>query len=217
MECPVHRRNRRRRQLRLSSDIVPRNGGLLRVASVLTASAEPAVTADQKNMAKPVNFGLCFGMASKTLVLYARKNFNVVLTEAQADEFKQKFLEHYAGVRAWQEKTAREMPLQLRTRSGRVSYYLFPDEGYNARLSFPIQGTAADGMKAAIVLLHPQLARLGARIILVVHDELVVEAPEEHAEEVRVLMRDCMITGMQTYVTSVPILVEPEVRSTWAG
>ena len=71
-------------------------------------------------------------------------------------------------------------------------------------------------MKAAIVLLHPRLAALGARIVLVVHDELVVEAPEEHADEVRVLMRECMIAGMQRYVPSVPIIVEPEVRSTWA-
>ncbi len=156
-------------------------------------------------------------MSSKTLVGYARKNFKVVLTELQAEQFKETFLEHYAGVRAWQEKTAQEMPAQLRTRSGRVTYYMFSDEGYNARLSFPIQGTAADGMKAAIVMLHPKLKRLGAKIVLVVHDELVVEGPEQHAEEVRALMRECMIAGMQLYVPSVPIVVEPEVRSTWAA
>jgi DNA polymerase-1 len=185
-------------------------------ASVLLKKAEENVTDEERKPAKPVNFGLSFGMSSKTLVTYARKNFKVVLTEAQAEKFKATFLDHYAGVRVWQEKTANEMLGQLRTRSGRVTYYPYSDEGFNARLSFPIQGTAADGMKAAIVLLHPRLAALGARIVLVVHDELVVEAPEEHADEVRVLMRECMIAGMQRYVPSVPIIVEPEVRSTWA-
>ena len=185
-------------------------------ASLLTGYLEKDITPDQKNMAKPLTFGLCFGMSSKTLVPYARKNFGVVLSEAQAEQFKGEFLDHYKGVRVWQEKMAQEMPVHLRTHSGRVSYYLDDDEGYNARLSFPIQGTAADGMKAAIVLLHPLLARLGARIVLVVHDELLVEAPEQHAEEVRRLMRESMIAGMQKYVTSVPIVVEPEVRSTWA-
>ena len=59
--------------------------------------------------------------------------------------------------------------------------------------------------------------RLGARFVLVVHDEFVVEAPEEHAEEVRALVRECMVAGMARFVRAVPILVEPEARSTWAA
>ena len=82
-------------------------------------------------------------------------------------------------------------------------------------MAFPIQGTAADGMKQAMKLLHPHLKRLGAQMILAVHDELLVEAPEEHAEEVKELMRDCMIAGMKKYVPSVPIVVEPKVMSRW--
>jgi DNA polymerase-1 len=70
-------------------------------------------------------------------------------------------------------------------------------------------------MKQAMVLLHPHLKRLGAKIILAVHDELIVEAPEEHAAAVKELMREHMIAGMKKYVPSVPIVVEPEVRSSW--
>ena len=94
------------------------------------------------------------------------------MTEAEAEKFKSKFFDHYSGVRAWHEQTRALPAAQLRTRSGRVTYYLHNDEGFNARLSFPIQGTAADGMKAALALLHPKLARFGARIVLVVHDEV---------------------------------------------
>jgi DNA polymerase-1 len=185
-------------------------------ASILTGTPEASATDEQKNHAKPLNFGLCFGMSSPTLVPYARKNFRVVMTEAEAEQFKNKFFDHYSGVREWHARTRAQAPMQLRTRSGRVTYYLRTDEGFNARLSYPVQGTAADGMKAAIVLLHPRLARFGARIVLVVHDEVVVEVPDEHAEEVRLLVRECMIAGMQPYVPSVPIIVEPEVRRSWA-
>jgi DNA polymerase I-like protein with 3'-5' exonuclease and polymerase domains len=185
-------------------------------ASIMLGKPESQIDDDEKKPAKPMNFGICFGMKPPSLVTYARKNFSVVFTLAQAEQFGTAFLNHYKGIREWHERTEREMPPELRTASGRVTYYPYSDEGFNARLSFPIQGTAADGLKAAVVMLHPRLRRLGARIILVVHDELLIECPEEHAEEVKALMRECMIAGMARYVPSVPIAVEPKVRSTWA-
>ncbi|MDC0740919.1 DNA polymerase [Polyangium mundeleinium] len=184
-------------------------------ASLLMNVPENQVTDEQRNRAKPVNFGGSFGMGVNKLIAYAKKNYKVDLRPEQAAQFKQMFLQNHAGVAAWQKKMAEEMPAELRTKSGRVSYYFDPAEDYNARLAFPIQGTAADGMKQAMVLLAPHLKRLGAQMILAVHDELLVEAPEEHAEEVKVLMRDSMIAGMKKYVPSVPIVVEPKVMSRW--
>lgn len=184
-------------------------------ASLLMNVPENQVTDEQRNRAKPVNFGGSFGMGVNKLIAYAKKNYKVDLGPEQAAQFKQMFLQNHAGVAAWQKKMAEEMPAELRTKSGRLSYYFDPDEEYNARLAFPIQGTAADGMKQAMVLLAPHLKRLGAQMILAVHDELLVEAPEEHAEEVKELMRDCMIAGMKKYVPSVPIVVEPRVVSRW--
>lgn len=184
-------------------------------ASLLMNVPESLVTAEQRSRAKPVNFGGSFGMGVDKLITYARKNYNVTLTRDEAEQFKKTFLQSYAGIDAWQKKMAEEMPAELRTKSGRVSYYFDPNEDYNARLAFPIQGTAADGMKQAMVLLAPHLKRLGAQMILAVHDELLVEAPEERAEEIMELMRDCMIAGMKKYVPSVPIVVEPKVMSRW--
>lgn len=82
-------------------------------------------------------------------------------------------------------------------------------------MAFPIQGTAVDGMKQAMMLLYPHLKRLGAKILLAMHDELLVEAPEEHADAVKELMREHMIAGMRKYVPSVPIVVEPKVMARW--
>lgn len=176
---------------------------------------EGEVTEHQRDQAKPVNFGAALGMGPDTLIAHARKSYKVTLTRADAELFLRTFFETYPGVAEWQKQMSDEMPAVLRTKSGRRCCFFDPDDDYNARLAFPIQGTAADGMKLAMVLLHPHLKRLGARIILAVHDELLVEAPAEHAEEVRRIMRECMIAGMKKYVPSVPIVVEPEVRASW--
>ncbi|KYF70805.1 hypothetical protein BE15_30305 [Sorangium cellulosum] len=184
-------------------------------ASLVMGVPEEQVTEEQRRRAKPLNFGFSFAMGKDKLIAYARKNYGVELTIDEAEQFRQKFFQNYSGVAAWQKEIAEQMPTKMRTKSGRISYYFDPDEEYNARLAFPVQGTAADGMKQAMVLLAPYIQRLGARMILAVHDELLVEAPEEHAEEVKELMRNCMIAGMKKYVDSVPIVVEPKVMSRW--
>jgi DNA polymerase I-like protein with 3'-5' exonuclease and polymerase domains len=72
-------------------------------------------------------------------------------------------------------------------------------------------------MKKALVLLHQQLPRLGARLLLAVHDEVLVEAPAAVAEETKAVVISCMEEGMRTYVKSVPIVVEASVRTTWSA
>ena len=154
-------------------------------------------------------------MGKNKLIAYARKSYGVELTSDEAEQFKQKLLENYAGISKWQKKTQKQMAQELRTESGRTCCFFDPDGDYNARLAFPIQGTAADGMKMAMILLHPHLKKLGAKIILAVHDELLVEAPEEHADAVKEIMRAYMVAGMAMYVKTVPIIVEPEVKKSW--
>ncbi len=185
------------------------------MASILMKTPIEQVSPEQRQRAKPLNFGLLLGMGVAKFPVYARKNFGVSLTHDEAEQFRRQFLETYPGVAAWQSRMNTQMPEELRTESGRISRRFDPEGDYNARLAFPIQGTAADGMKSAMVLLHPHLEKLGARMVLAVHDELIVEAREEHAETVKEVMREAMIAGMQKYVPSVPIIVEPEVRSSW--
>ncbi|MDI3284718.1 DNA polymerase [Polyangium sp. 15x6] len=174
-----------------------------------------AVTKEARDRAKAINFGLMNGMGAASLVAYALENFGVVMSLEEAEEYKRKYFELYVGVLSWHEYVRQEKPDALRTASGRIRYFGEPNQ-FNAKLCTPIQGTAADGMKQAMVLLAPHLNGLGAQMFLVVHDELLVEAPEEHAEEVKVLMRDCMIAGMQKYVPSVPIVVEPKIMPRWS-
>ncbi|MCC6901428.1 MAG: hypothetical protein IT377_20825 [Polyangiaceae bacterium] len=193
------------------------NGGDVHrmMAALVAGIPESEVTKEQRRGAKPVNFGFLFGMGPATFVKKARE-YEVSYTIDEARRFQGAYLRAYPEVARWHRQIGNSMPAEMRTMGGRVR--AFPDRrtGYTERLNMPIQGTAADGFKAAIAILYPRLAALGARIVLAVHDELVVEAPEARAEEVKVCVEAGMIEGMSRFVSEVPIVVEAHIVSSWA-
>ena len=81
-------------------------------------------------------------------------------------------------------------------------------------MNAPVQGTAADIIKLAMVRVHDALRAKGlaSRLILQVHDELIVEAPAEESEQVAALLRDCMENVAEL---SVPLTVEVKTGSSW--
>ena len=79
-----------------------------------------------------------------------------------------------------------------------------------------MQGLAADGMKAALVVLQKRLERLDAELVAVIHDEVIVQTPPPFADEVRGIVEQAMIDGMQTFVSAVPITAEAVVGNSWA-
>jgi DNA polymerase-1 len=187
------------------------------LAAILVGKDPSAVTSDERKRAKPVAFGFAFGMGAQRFVSYALKDYGVSFTLTEAQRFRSAYLGAYREVDVWQRETRARMNLEVRTCAGRVRTFANRKDGYTERLNMPIQGTAADGMKRAMALLGPRLARLDARIVLAVHDELVVEAPEEAAEEVKAVTERGMIEGMAVDVDGVPIVVEAEIRKTWGA
>ena len=83
-------------------------------------------------------------------------------------------------------------------------------------LNTPIQGTGADGLKRAIVLLHPKIEALGGHLVLPIHDELLAEVPIDRAAEAIELMEAEMVAGMETYLHRVRVEVEPNKAASWA-
>ncbi|MGB1274539.1 MAG: DNA polymerase, partial [Nannocystaceae bacterium] len=82
-------------------------------------------------------------------------------------------------------------------------------------LNIPVQGTAADGFKLAMIKLQPLLRELGGRGVLCVHDEYIAEVPQAVADDACVQVREAMEQAMAEVVTSVPIVVEAHVADTW--
>ncbi|MDP7085862.1 MAG: DNA polymerase [Dehalococcoidia bacterium] len=138
------------------------------------------VTPDERQLAKAVNFGLIFGMGGRTLGKYAQTSFRVELDEGEAVGIREQYFKAYPGIRNWQQLQGRKA--ETRTVLGRQRI-LDGDRYYTARLNSPIQGTGADGLKLALVKMWESRDDVDAFPVLAIHDEIVIEVPEERAQD----------------------------------
>ena len=169
---------------------------LHRKTAAAVLGIEPdAVTKAQRQMAKAVNFGLLFGQGAAGLQRYAKSSYGVDLTATEAEKARTAFFKAYPGLSRWQAETRRnaERAGQVRTPGGRVR----PLEGQRAlateSLNSPIQGGAAECLLAALAAL--ELDSLGAQLVNVVHDELVVECDPDRAGVVAAEVERAMVAG----------------------
>ncbi|TLM65795.1 MAG: DNA polymerase I [Deltaproteobacteria bacterium] len=189
-----------------------------RTASEVFGVFPEMVSDEQRRQAKTINFGVIYGMSAFGLA----NQLGIGRREAQA--FIDAYFAHYPGIQAFMEAKiaeAREKQYvttilgrrcavpEIHSQNGAI-------RGYAERnaINYPVQGSAADIIKVAMVDIHRQLAaqKLRARMVLQVHDELVFEVPEGEVESVRALVRD----GMEGAVPlSVPLAVEIGVGNSW--
>ncbi len=176
------------------------------------------VTPEQRRRAKAINFGLIYGMSAFGLA----KQIGVERKEAQA--YIDRYFARYPGVLAYMERTRAQAAEQgyVETLYGRRLY--LPEIGSKnaamrkaaerTAINAPMQGTAADIMKRAMVAVDDWLQASGidARVILQVHDELVLEVREDLVEEVAAKLRDLMGKAAQL---AVPLIVETGSGSNW--
>ncbi len=80
-----------------------------------------------------------------------------------------------------------------------------------------IQGSAADTTKLAMIYVHEEILKRGldAKLLFVVHDELVIDSLEEHAEEVKELLEKCMVQAFEFYFKEVPMIVDGFISDAW--
>jgi DNA polymerase-1 len=186
----------------------------IRTARDVLGAAE--VTKEHRQMAKPVNLGLIYGMGPPTLQAYARNSYKSEMTLEQAVVYHRKFFKNYPGVHAWQQRLRRQHARETRTLSGRRRV-LAVDASDTKRFNTPIQGTGADGIKRALALLWERRHLCpGAIVVLVIHDEIVVECDADQIEAVMAWLRQAMIDGMAPLIHPVPVEVEIKVGTTWA-
>jgi DNA polymerase I-like protein with 3'-5' exonuclease and polymerase domains len=81
--------------------------------------------------------------------------------------------------------------------------------------NYPVQGTGADGFKLALINLDGQLAGRDARIVHILHNEVIVEARADIVESVAVTVKNCMEKAFNDILPEVPFIVEPEIRDFW--
>lgn len=187
-------------------------------AAEVFAVALDEVTADQRRKAKAINFGLIYGMSAFGLA----KQIDVERKEAQA--YIDRYFARYPGVLAYMERTRTQAAEQgyVETVFGRRLYLpeiraqnqALRKGAERAAINAPMQGTAADIIKRAMIAVDGWLQDSGidARILLQVHDELVLEVREDLVEEVAEQLKTLMGAAAEL---AVPLLVEVGVGANW--
>jgi DNA polymerase-1 len=176
------------------------------------------VTPDMRRVAKTVNFGVIYGMSDYGLEQATE------LSREESAQFIASYFERYPGVKQYLESTKEQA-----RKSGYVQTLLgrrrsIPEINSSNRqvreaaermaINMPVQGTSADIIKVAMVNLHREMQKrqLKSKMLLQVHDELVLEVPEDELEEIRQLVPEIMSTAVEL---SVPLKVDMKTGNNW--
>ena len=189
-----------------------------RTAAQVFDLPEAFVTPQMRSRAKAVNFGIVYGIGAFSL------SRDIGVSMQEADTYIKNYKKTYSGIAAYLERAiedakekgyaetlfGRRRPLPELKASNRVQRAF----GERVAMNAPIQGTAADIIKIAMVRVYRRLKEEvpAAQLILQVHDELIVETPQGSAEQVRELVRQEMESAVSL---SVPLLVDAKVGKTW--
>jgi len=180
-----------------------------------------SVTKEMRRHAKAINFGLIYGMSAFGLTR------TTDLTLAESERFVKTYFEKFPGVKKYLDGI-RQLAAQqgyVETLLGRRRYFPALQGKLNQQLknreereaiNAPIQGTAADIMKIAMLKIPPVLkaAGLKAKMLLQVHDELVLECPKEEMEQTARLVQETMSNA---YPLSIPLSTEARSGQSWGG
>jgi DNA polymerase-1 len=179
------------------------------------------VSAEQRREAKAINFGLIYGMSSFGLTQ------TTDLTLSEAEDFVGTYFKRFPGIKSYLDNVkvqAKEVGY-VETLLGRKRYFprLATTTDHNLRrreereaINAPIQGTAADIMKLAMIAVADQLTRSGlkGRILLQVHDELVLEVPENEVNKTIKLVKSAM---EDVYSLEIPLTTEAQYGPDWGS
>jgi len=177
------------------------------------------VDTDLRRMAKTINFGIIYGMSAYGLSRSLKIEVN------QAEDFINRYFAKYQGVKEYIEKTIEEAKTKgyVKTMFGKKRYIpeisssnrQKKEFAYRVAINTPIQGSAAEIIKLAMIKIWGKLKqkKLAAKMILQIHDELILEVPKEEVEEVKKMVE----AGMENIVPlSIPLKVNLSLGRTWA-
>lgn len=187
-------------------------------ASQVFGVSPESVTPLQRRHAKAVNFGIVYGISEFSLAE------DIGVSRYEAKDYIDNYLANYRGVRSYMKRVVEEARLRGYTETlyGRRRYIPeLKSSNFNIRqgaeriaLNTPIQGTAADLIKLAMIRVFDELQKNypQARLILQVHDELIIECPQEIADSVAALVSEQMekIANL-----SIPLLAEAKCGKSW--
>jgi DNA polymerase-1 len=203
----------------------------LGTATSLTGKSDGEVTKEERKMAKAVNFGFLYGMYPKKFQTYAFENYNLKVSQADAELYRRQFFETYPGLEPWHKRQRRLVHANRQVQSpiGRIRH--LPDvlsgdravvmEAERQAINSPVQSMASDMMLFAMVQLHPVLNPMDCFMVGTLHDGIFFECREDAVETYMEVIKEVMETLplRRTFGTelSVPIIADVEEGQWWTG
>jgi len=177
------------------------------------------ITADQRSFAKRLNFGIVYGIGASRLAMMTG------LTQTEAENMMRRYFGTFSGLDAYLRESGRRVINErtARTASGRMLRLRF-DENDRQQIAsakrygvnMPIQGTSADILKRALRILHDDIRGTSAKLVNIVHDEIVVECDAAEAESTSAKLADAMTRAGSEFVKKVPIKVDAHISDEWS-
>jgi DNA polymerase I-like protein with 3'-5' exonuclease and polymerase domains len=177
------------------------------------------VTPDQRSFAKRLNFGVVYGIGSQRFAMMTG------LKQTDAEDIMRRYFATYRGLDAWLRDAARKVVTDrtARTASGRMMRFRYDEDDRKAislaqrnGKNMPIQGTSADILKRALHLLHREMNGTSARLVNIVHDEVILEADASEAESTADKLEKAMCAAGEEYISKVPVKVDVKIADEWA-
>jgi DNA polymerase-1 len=198
-----------------------RSGGDIHAATAAQVYGVPLdqVTRQMRSASKAINFGIVYGMSAYSL------SQDLHITVAQAKEYMNTYFANFSGVQRYQKEVVEQAKVNgwAATVLGRRRWlpelkstnFNIRSFGERVAMNMPIQGTAADIIKLAMIRVQNRLKAEGltGRLVLQVHDELIVECPEAEAEQVKALVQEEMEHVMEL---KVPLVAEAQIGHSWS-
>jgi len=197
-------------------------------AALMTGKSLDDITKDERTAAKVFNFACLYGAGAKTVRKQAVSMFGLMWS---LDEVKEKLAQWkfaYPGVIDWQRSQGNNEDLEVFTLFGRRRILQPPrrdpetgetTSNFTTNLNTPVQGLGADCLKAALAMLWEQYLAddPDIKIVACVHDEIILEAPEDRAEEAMAILKECMEgAAPKVGITHVPIVADPSCGPDWS-
>ena len=162
---------------------------------------------------------MVFGSSAKGLQASIASEYGIELSLQEAEKFRNAFFAEYAGVQRWHDSQIQATVVES---PGGRKWWNLPKPGsanskWRGRINYPIQAAEAEGVKEALILLLPKLDRHPEwKLVNAVHDELVMEVPDNDVDDARKALVSCMKMGMQKIITTVRIEVDVTIADCWA-
>ncbi len=177
------------------------------------------VTDEQRSFAKRLNFGIVYGIGA------SRFGMMTGLSQTDAENTMRKYFGTFRKLDEYLRNQARHILTErkVRTASGRMLLLRFDENDRQQTASakryginMPIQGTSADILKRSLRMLHDSIRGTSAKLVNIVHDEVIVECSAAEAESTAALLEDAMCAAGEEFVKKVPVKVDAHIADEWA-